>query len=97
MSFSERRYESHGTGNSIFGIRFTLWVGPNAVIPIIPNAKPAGYYLIQLTTRKFDVKKNSFLRKDCFGPAGKPNSLLHEGGLKYIKGSICSNRQFIIL
>jgi hypothetical protein len=47
--------------------------------------------------RKFDVKKNSFLRKDCFGPVGKSNSLLHAGGLKYTKGGICSDMQFIIL
>jgi hypothetical protein len=34
---------------------------------------------VQLTMRKFDVKKNSFLRKDCAGPVGKPDPLLHEG------------------
>jgi hypothetical protein len=37
---------------------------------MIPHAKleSAGCCLFQLTTRKFDVKKNSFLRKDLIGP-----------------------------
>jgi hypothetical protein len=47
--------------------------------------------------RKFDVKKNSFLRKDCVGPVGKPYPLLHAGGLKPIKGGVYSHGQFIIL
>jgi hypothetical protein len=37
MSFSERRYESHGAGAPIFGIRPTLRVKPNAWLPTIPN------------------------------------------------------------
>jgi hypothetical protein len=37
MSFSERRYESQGAGDPIFGIRSTLRARPNAVVPIIPN------------------------------------------------------------
>jgi hypothetical protein len=47
--------------------------------------------------RKFDVKKNSFLRKDCTGPVGKPHSLLHEGDLKTIKAGIGSHKRFILL
>jgi hypothetical protein len=37
MSFSERRYESHGASDPIFGIQSTLWAGSNAFVPIIPN------------------------------------------------------------
>ena len=37
MSFSERRYESYGVGEPIFGIRFKLEVGLNTFVPIIPN------------------------------------------------------------
>jgi hypothetical protein len=47
--------------------------------------------------RKFDVKKNSFLRKDRAGPVGKPNALLHEGDLKTIKAGIGSHERFILL
>jgi hypothetical protein len=37
MPFSESRYKSHGAGDPIFGIQFTLRVNPNAAVPIIPN------------------------------------------------------------
>jgi hypothetical protein len=39
-------------------------------IQISPVTKPAGCYLMQLTMRKFDVKKNCFFRKDLMGTAG---------------------------
>jgi hypothetical protein len=50
---------------------------------MIPYAKldTTGYYLMQLAMRKFDVKKNSFLRKDLIEPVGKPNPLLSGGCL----------------
>ena len=34
---------------------------------MIPNAKPAECYLMQLAMRKFDVKKNCFTTKDLTG------------------------------
>jgi hypothetical protein len=39
---------------------------------------------MQLAMRKFDVKKNCFLRKDLVGPVGKQNPLLPCSGLKYL-------------
>ena len=39
---------------------------------------------MQLTMRKFDVKKNCFLRKDLVGPVGKQNPLLPGRSLKYL-------------
>jgi hypothetical protein len=52
---------------------------------------------MQLTMRKFDVKKNSFLRKDLIEPVGKPNPLLPGGCLKEVKNNICLQKQFKIL
>jgi hypothetical protein len=44
---------------------------------MIPNAKPAEYYLMQLTMRKFDVKKNYLITKDLVGVNYKnPNIIL---------------------
>jgi len=34
---------------------------------MIPVANPAGCYLMQLTMRKFDVKKNCLITKDLAG------------------------------
>jgi len=34
---------------------------------MIPNAKPAECYLMQLAMRKFDVKKNCLTTKDLVG------------------------------
>jgi hypothetical protein len=37
MSFPERRYEFQCACDPIFGIQPTIWVEPNASVPIIPN------------------------------------------------------------
>jgi len=52
---------------------------------------------MQLAMRKFDVKKNSFLRKDLLEPVGKPNPSLPGGCLKEAKNNICLQKQFNIM
>jgi hypothetical protein len=47
--------------------------------------------------RKFDVKKNSFLRKDLLGPYSIPSPLPAGGALFDIKFNIRLQKQFIIL
>jgi len=63
---------------------------------MIPSANPAGCYLMQLTMRKFDVKKNCLTTKDFVGVDYKNFNFISPWFCS-LKNSDFQKKHFIIL